>query len=79
VKRMPRGNVVENPYVKCPYYKYERQAVIYCEGAEQGSCIHMAFAAGTRRKEYKKQFCENCWHTCMVADAHNRKWDYAVS
>lgn len=75
---MPKLNVNENPYVQCPYYKYERQAVIYCEGAEDGSNIHMAFSAGSQRKSYEKRYCEACWKDCMVADALNRKWDYLV-
>ena len=73
---MPRGMFLENPDVKCPYYKRERPSVIYCEGAESGNCVHMAFATGTRRKAYEQQFCEDGWGKCMIADAHNRKWDY---
>lgn len=73
---MPKLNVVENVFVKCPYYKYERHSVIYCEGSGTNSSIHMAFASITMRKEYEKQFCQNCWKKCIIADALNRKWDY---
>ena len=75
---MPRLNRTENPFVQCPYYKYERDAVIYCEGAEEGNCLHMAFSAKKQRKAYEKQFCEDHWPKCMVADALNRKWEYVM-
>lgn len=73
---MSKQNVVENAFVQCPYYKCERQSVIFCEGAEENSSIHMAFSSSTHRKTYEKQFCQNCWKDCIIADAHNRKWDY---
>lgn len=73
---MPKRNVDENVFVKCPYYKCESQCVIYCEGVEDKNCIHMAFATKIQRKEYEKQFCQNCWGKCMIAAAHNRKWGY---
>jgi hypothetical protein len=73
---MSKQNVVENAFVQCPYYKCERQSVIFCEGAEENSSIHMAFSSSTQRKQYEKQFCQQCWKNCMIADAHNRRWDY---
>lgn len=73
---MPKQKYVENVFVQCPYYKYERQCVIYCEGHEENCSIHMAFASSTQRKQYEKQFCQCCWKQCLIADAHNRKWDY---
>lgn len=73
---MSKQNVVENAFAQCPYYKCERQSVIFCEGAEENSSIHMAFSSSTQRKQYEKQFCQQCWKNCMIADAHNRRWDY---
>ena len=75
---MPKRNVDENAYVKCPYYKCESQCVIYCEGVETNNCIHMAFASKPQRKEYEKQFYQRSWERCMIAEALNRKWDYKV-
>ena len=71
-----KRNTDENVFVKCPYYKCESQCVIYCEGVEENSSIHMAFATKPQRKEYEQKLCYNCWWKCMIADAHNRKWDY---
>ena len=71
-----KHNTDECVFVKCPYYKCESQCVIYCEGVEDNSSIHMAFATKNQRKEYEKEYCYSGWARCMVADAHNRKWNY---
>jgi len=78
VRKMPTGMFLESPEVKCPYYRKERQSVIYCEGVERESCIHLAFGSADRRRDYERQFCEDGWSGCMIAAAHNRKWDYEV-
>lgn len=68
----------ENAFVKCPYYEGETQSVIYCNGHDEESNIHMAFSSSTKRKQYEQQFCQKCWKDCMIADAHNRRWDYKI-
>lgn len=73
---MPKQKGVENVFVRCPYYKHERQSVICCEGPTKNSSIHMAFASTAQRKEYEKQFCQKCWADCLIASAHNKKWNY---
>ena len=75
---MTKLSHVENAFVRCPYYKYERQCVLYCEGQEAGSSLHMAFSSGTRRKEYEQKFCQQNWRACMIAAVHNRRWDYGA-
>ena len=67
-----------NHDAKCPYYKCENKCVIHCEGVQAHQSIHMAFDTKAARRDYEKQFCMARWGTCMVADAHNRKWDYEV-
>lgn len=62
--------------VKCPYYKFEEKQKIFCEGVQEGTSIHLAFDTNPNLKDYKKRFCDRCWHTCQIADSHNRKWDY---
>ena len=71
-----KRNTDENVFVKCPYYKCQTQCVIYCEGVEQNSNIHMAFATKPQLKEYQEQFCRDDWSDCMIAEGHNRKWGY---
>jgi hypothetical protein len=75
---MPKRPIVENVFVQCPYYKYERESVIYCEGAEENSSIHMAFSSKTQRQEYERRFCQDCWKKCLIAEAQNKKWEYEI-
>ena len=62
--------------VKCPYYKFEEKQMIYCEGVQEGTAIHLAFDSILNLKEYKKRFCKGCYNRCRVAEMNNRKWDY---
>lgn len=73
-EEMPKRNV--NAYVLCPYYKCDERQMIYCEGIEENSAIHMAFSTPQQRKEYENQYCKQCWAGCMIAGALNRKHDY---
>ena len=65
-----------NDYVVCPYYREETPQVIFCEGVEDDSTIHVAFATPDKRKKHEDQYCKQCWCKCMIAEAHNRKWGY---
>lgn len=71
---MPKRDV--NPYVQCPYYKCEDKQMVYCEGVEENSAIHVAFSTPQQRKDYEGEFCKKCWEHCMIADALNKKYDY---
>lgn len=52
----------------CPFYKHETSQVIYCDGVQEGSVLHLAFASKTDAKEYKDSFCHTaCWQGCMIA------------
>lgn len=62
--------------VKCPYYKGEEKQMIFCEGVQEGSAIHLAFGSSTNLKEYKNHFCKGCWSQCRLAEMNNRKWCY---
>ena len=73
---MPKRNTDENVFVKCPYYRCESQCVIYCEGVEENSAIHLAFSTPQLRKDYQERFCKSCWKRCLVAESLNRKYDY---
>lgn len=75
---MAKQGFVENAFVRCPYYKYERQSVIYCEGCAENSSIHMAFSSSTGRKKFERRFCQKQWKDCMIATALNGKWEYEV-
>lgn len=63
-------------YVLCPYYKSDERQIIYCEGVDEGTALHLAFSTLPQLKEYKVKFCRNCWGECMIAAMLNRKYDY---
>lgn len=73
---MSKANTDEDVFAKCPYYKCQSQSVIYCEGAWENSCIHLAFGGKAQRREYQRQFCRDDWNRCIIAGAQNRKWGY---
>ena len=63
--------------VKCPYYKGEEKQVLFCEGVQEGSSIHLAFDTPSNLRDYKNQFCKGwCYGKCLIADMNNRKWNY---
>lgn len=62
--------------VVCPYYKYEAPQMIYCEGVDDNTALHLAFASKEEKKRYMRTKCSNCWKACMIAQMLNRKYDY---
>ena len=62
--------------VKCPYYKGEEQQMLFCEGVQEGSAIHLAFDTKPNLKDYKNNFCKRCYNKCLLAGMLNRKYDY---
>lgn len=62
-------------YVVCPYYRADERQLIYCEGVEQGTAIHLAFSTLPQLKEYKERYCKFCWADCLIAGMLNRKWE----
>ena len=62
--------------VVCPYYKYEAPQMIYCEGVDENTALHLAFDAKYRMKAYIKARCCGCWKGCLIAQMLNRKYDY---
>lgn len=70
------ANVWSDVLVKCPYYKGEVNQLLFCEGVQDGSAIHLAFDTKTNLKEYKNRFCKRCYNQCLIAEMLNRKYDY---
>ena len=52
--------------VKCPYYRHEDSQVIYCEGVQDGSVIHLAFANKSDSKSYKRDYCRKNYAACRI-------------
>ena len=63
-------------YVLCPFYKYEGERMIYCEGVEPETALHLAFKTKDKLRDYRKRFCEECHNKCLIAGMLNRKYDY---
>ena len=62
--------------VVCPYYKFEAPQMIYCEGVEDQTTLHLAFATRQGKKVYVRENCMDCWKGCLIAKMLNRKYDY---
>ena len=62
--------------IACPYYKCEAPQMIYCEGVEDNTVLHLAFATKKGKKAYVLSRCSECWKGCMIAQMLNRKYDY---
>lgn len=62
--------------VVCPYYKYEAPQMVYCEGVEDNTALHLAFATKRVKKSYMDAKCRQCWKGCMIAKMLNQKYDY---
>ena len=44
---------------KCPYYKGEDRHEIYCDGLQEQSAIHVAFASPAKRKDWEQNYCKS--------------------
>ena len=52
--------------------------MIFCEGVEDNSTIHIAFASAKRKEAYKKQYCDSGYRDCLVSQMLERKYDEQV-
>lgn len=63
-------------YVLCPFYHNEDPLIIYCEGVEEGTVLHIAFLEKTRKQEYKKKFCcSDKYKKCRLCSMLNNKYE----
>lgn len=72
---MMKQNTDENVFVICPFYKCQSKQVIYCEGPDESSAIHVAFATQQSLKSYAERYCRKYWGGCLIADAQNRRYN----
>ena len=66
----------EDWMILCPYYKGEEKQMIFCEGVQEGSAIHLAFDTNSNLRDYKNHYCRGCYNKCLLAGMQNRKWGY---
>ena len=62
--------------VACPYYKHDDPQMVYCEGVEDDTALHLAFSTRQEKKNYVSAKCCERWKSCMIAQMLNRKYDY---
>jgi len=67
MKHMINSNAI------CPFYKHEDSQMIYCDGVQDGSVIHLAFSNKTNALEYKKTFCRNKCEKCKIYSMLDRE------
>ena len=53
-------------FALCPFYKHEDSQVIYCEGVQDNSVLHIAFANKRDAKAYKIKFCREHYARCPI-------------
>ena len=44
---------------QCVYYKAEDRHEIYCDGLQEQSAIHVAFASPAKRKDWEREYCKS--------------------
>ena len=50
----------------CPHYRHEDSQVIYCDGVNDNSVIHVAFASKSESLAYKMSMCRENFGKCRV-------------
>lgn len=50
----------------CPYYRHENSQMIYCDGVQDGSVVHLAFSNKIDSRGYKKQYCQKNYESCKI-------------
>lgn len=65
---------LDDPAVRCPYYRCDLPLGISCEGAYGGSVIQQRFIEKRSVKLQKARFCCNAWEECRVAQMLTGKY-----
>ena len=68
---MPKHNT--SAYIGCPFFKYYDGCKLCCEGVQDNSNLHLAFASPEDRRYYMKTVCYfDNYKGCIVAKALNK-------
>lgn len=71
------SNYPEDIFAKCPYYRYDSEGCIFCEGISETSTLRLSFHNPKARRQHKHDFCRNCWTGCAIAQMQNRRYSYS--
>lgn len=61
-------------YALCPFYKHESKQIIDCEGIQDNTVIHIAFANATDSKTFKIRHCRDKYKECPIYAMIKRKY-----
>lgn len=70
------SNLYEDALVQCPYYRYDRDGCIHCEGITADSTLRLGFGAPHGRMQHKRTHCHRAWTTCAIAQMQNARYGY---
>ncbi len=66
-----------SPVAICPFYKDTGKQMIYCEGLEPDSSIHLAYGRVERRKDHEIKYCKSWnYENCFVAKMHLDRYEH---
>lgn len=67
-----------SPKAICPFYKHEDSQMIYCDGIQDGSVVHLAFANRTDSLNYKNERCRKDYKKCEIYKMLEATYDTEV-
>ena len=70
------GRAYECKDVVCPFYKYEKDGKLYCEGIYKNCCICQSFPSNVSKMTHKVKYCMDLagYPTCPLYKAGNEKY-----
>lgn len=68
------GTSYESAQVRCPFYRYNDDRRISCEGTEDGSFLYLYFDQKGRRKKQMTKYCEEDYENCKIYQAVMKKY-----
>ena len=65
-------------YVVCPFYRYNEQKRIVCEGIGKGNTLHLVFASQPMMHDHAVRFCNDIdnYSRCLICQMLERKEEY---
>lgn len=71
---MPSGTY-KQVYVKCPFYQYDENMKITCEGFVIDSSLRLIFHSPADYNNYIGHYCSNRYHDCPIAKLLDNQYD----
>lgn len=65
----------DNVNVTCPFFKYESNKEIVCEGVVDGSDNRIRFTGIKNKKSFEEIHCCSDYKNCPIAQALYKKYD----